>query len=180
MNNKSFYGATKIAGEAMLRAFYHRYQLPYLGLRYMNVYGPRQRNDGNYSGVVTRMLSAIEAGEGPEIEGDGSQEFDFVHVTDCARANLDAMRSDRTDRFYNVGTGTKTSIRALAEKLIAMSACSSDIRYRPSRGPAMVKTRVGGTERARQEIGFAAQVALDDGLRHLLSNTRVHSAGGTQ
>jgi len=165
LNNKSFYGATKIAAEAMLRAFHHRYQLPYVGLRYMNVYGPRQRNDGKYSGVVTRMLSAIETGEGPEIEGDGSQEFDFVHVSDCARANLDAMRSERTDCFYNVGTGTKTSVRALAQKLIMLTASSSAIRYRPARGPAMVRNRVGSTRLARDEIGFRAQMSLDDGLR---------------
>ena len=104
-NNKNFYGATKIAGEAMARAFHHRYGLNVVGLRYMNVYGPRQDYKGAYIAVIMKMLDAIDRGEGPTILGDGSEAFDFVAVEDCARANICAMRADTVDRFYNVGTG---------------------------------------------------------------------------
>ena len=114
-NNKNFYGATKIAGEAMLRAFHHRYGLDYVGLRYMNVYGPRQDYQGAYIAVIMKMLDAIDRGEGPTILGDGSEAFDFVAVEDCARANVCAMKAETTDRFYNVGTGTRTSLKELAE-----------------------------------------------------------------
>src|ERR1035441_5876102 len=107
-HNKNFYGATKIAGEAMARAFHHRYQLNVVGLRYMNVYGPRQDYRGAYIAVIMKMLDAIERGEGPTILGDGSEAFDFVAVEDCALANLCAMDADTADRFYNVGTGTRT------------------------------------------------------------------------
>ena len=79
-NNKNFYGATKICGEAMLRAFHHRYGLDYVGLRYMNVYGPRQDYHGAYIAVIMKMLDAIDRGEGPTILGDGSEAFDFVAV----------------------------------------------------------------------------------------------------
>jgi len=108
-NNKNFYGATKIAGEAMARALHHRYGLPYVGLRYMNVYGPRQDYQGAYIAVIMKMLDAIDRGEPITIYGDGSQAYDFVYVTDCAAANVCAMRSDATDSFYNVGTGTRTT-----------------------------------------------------------------------
>src|SRR5207248_477445 len=77
-NNKNFYGATKIAGEAMARAFHHRYGLNVVGLRYMNVYGPRQDYRGAYIAVIMKMLDAIDRGEGPTILGDGSEAFDFV------------------------------------------------------------------------------------------------------
>ena len=90
-NNKNFYGATKICGEAMARAYHFRYGLDYVGLRYMNVYGPRQDYRGAYIAVIMKMLDAIDKGEGPTILGDGSEAFDFVAVEDCARANLCAM-----------------------------------------------------------------------------------------
>ena len=71
--NKNFYGATKIAGEAMARAYHHRYGLNIVGLRYMNVYGPRQDYLGAYIAVMMKMLDAIDRGEGPTILGDGSE-----------------------------------------------------------------------------------------------------------
>ena len=120
-NNQNFYGATKICGEAMLRAFHHRYGLDYVGLRYMNVYGPRQDYRGAYIAVIMKMLDAIDRGESPTILGDGSEAFDFVAVEDCALANVRAMQADATDRFYNVGTGTRTSLKELAEMLLDLT-----------------------------------------------------------
>ena len=102
-NNKNFYGATKIAGEAMMRSFHHRYGLEYIGLRYMNVYGPRQDYHGAYIAVIMKMLDAIDLGKAPTIMGDGSEAFDFVAVEDCAKANVCGMSSNATDEFYNVG-----------------------------------------------------------------------------
>jgi UDP-glucose 4-epimerase len=87
-NNRNFYGATKICGEAMLRAYHYRYGLNFVGLRYMNVYGPRQDYQGAYIAVIMKMLDAIERGEGPTIYGDGSEAFDFVAVEDCGAANV--------------------------------------------------------------------------------------------
>src|SRR5690554_1845553 len=104
-NNQNFYGATKICGEAMLRAFHHRYGLDYVGLRYMNVYGSRQDYRGAYIAVIMKMLDAIDRGVSPTILGDGSEAFDFVAVEDCALANVRAMQAEATDRYYNVGTG---------------------------------------------------------------------------
>ena len=117
-NNKNFYGATKICGEAMLRAFHHRYGLEYVGLRYMNVYGPRQDYHGAYIAVIMKMLDSIDKGESPTILGEGSEAFDFVAVEDCASANICAMKSDAVDEFYNVGTGNNLKNITLVNKLI--------------------------------------------------------------
>jgi len=174
-NNTNFYGATKIAGEAMARAFHHRYKLPLVGLRYMNVYGPRQDYHGAYIAVIMKMLDSIDRGESPKVYGDGSQAYDFVAVEDCAAANVRAMESARVDRFYNVGTGIRTSIKEIAEALLRLTGSNLPIQYEPA-GLTFVKNRVGSPTRARAEIGFDAKIGLDDGLRRLIEWRRAHKA----
>ena len=166
-NNTNFYGATKIAGEAMARAFHHRYGLPFVGLRYMNVYGPRQDYRGAYIAVIMKMLDSIDAGQPPRVYGDGSQAYDFVYVGDCARANLCAMRAEQVDRFYNVGTGRRTSIKELAELVLRCTGSNQAIEYVPQ-GLTFVKNRVGSPARATRELGFTAATELEDGLRRLI------------
>jgi UDP-glucose 4-epimerase len=173
-NNRNFYGATKIAGEAMARAFHHRYGLNVVGLRYMNVYGPRQDYRGAYIAVIMKMLDAIDRGEGPTILGDGSEAFDFVAVEDCGRANLCAMRADRVDRFYNVGTGKRTALRELAEMLLRLTGSNQEIKYAPRSQATLVRNRIGSAVRAREEIGFAAQISLEEGLRQLIDWRKSH------
>jgi UDP-glucose 4-epimerase len=175
-NNKNFYGATKICGEAMARAYHFRYGLDHVGLRYMNVYGPRQDYRGAYIAVIMKMLDAIDRGEGPTILGDGSEAFDFVAVEDCARANLCAMRADTTDRFYNVGTGKRTSLKQIAEKLLNLTGSNQPIKYAPRSQATLVRNRIGSPKRAREEIGFEAGIDLDDGLRRLIDWRKSHMA----
>ncbi|MEW6451018.1 MAG: NAD-dependent epimerase/dehydratase family protein [Pseudomonadota bacterium] len=173
-NNKNFYGATKICGEAMLRAFYHRYGLNYVGLRYMNVYGPRQDYRGAYIAVIMKMLDAIDRGEGPTILGDGSEAFDFVAVEDCARANVCAMTSNPVDSFYNVGTGKRTSLKEIAEKLLHLTGSNQPINYAPRSQATFVRNRIGSPVKARKEIGFDAEIPLDEGLRRLIAWRKAH------
>jgi UDP-glucose 4-epimerase len=168
-HSKNFYGATKIAGEAMARAFHHRYGLDLVGLRYMNVYGPRQDYRGAYIAVIMKMLDAIDRGEGPTIVGDGSEAFDFIAVEDCARANLCAMTAETVDRFYNVGTGKRTSLKELAERICHLTGCNRPITYVPRTNKTLVRNRVGSAERASNEIGFTARISLDEGLRRLIA-----------
>jgi UDP-glucose 4-epimerase len=175
-NNKNFYGATKIAGEAMARALHHRYGLPYVGLRYMNVYGPRQDYQGAYIAVIMKMLDAIDRGEGPTILGDGSEAFDFVAVEDCAHANLCAMKAATVDRCYNVGTGRQTSLKELAEILLELSACRQPIQYAPRAQATLVRNRIGSPKRAKAEIAFEATVDLREGLRRLIDWRAAHQA----
>ena len=175
-NNKNFYGATKICGEAMLRAFHQRYGLNFVGLRYMNVYGPRQDYHGAYIAVIMKMLDAIDRGEGPTILGDGSEAFDFVAVEDCGRANVCAMTSDSTDRFYNVGTGTRTSLTQLAGMLLELTGCNKSINHAPRSQATLVRNRIGCPKRASAEIGFTASVDLKEGLNRLIEWRKSHKS----
>lgn len=177
-NNTNFYGATKVAGEQMCRAFHHRYDLNFVGLRYMNVYGPRQDYKGAYVAVIMKMLDAIDRGEPLKIFGDGRQAYDFVHVSDCAAANVLAMKAETTDRFYNVGTGTRTSIQELAEMLIVLTGAEHGIEYVPE-GQTFVKNRIGCPERATAEIGFKAAMPLEQGMRELIKWRNADRAGMT-
>ena len=173
-NNQNFYGATKICGEAMLRAYGHRYDLDYVGLRYMNVYGPRQDYHGAYIAVIMKMLDAIDSGGAPTIMGDGSEAFDFVAVEDCARANVCAMQASSTDEFYNVGTGVRTSLRELAEKILNLTGCNRDIEYAERSQATLVRNRIGSPVKAEKEIGYRAQIDLEEGLRRLIDWRAAH------
>lgn len=175
-NNKNFYGATKICGEAMLRSFHHRYGLDYVGLRYMNVYGPRQDYRGAYIAVIMKMLDAIDRGEGPTILGDGSEAFDFVAVEDCANANICAMKASATDSFYNVGTGVRTSLKEIAEKLLNLTGSNQEIKYAPRSQATLVRNRIGSPVKARKEIGFHAEISLEEGLKRLITWRKEHMA----
>ena len=130
-NNKNFYGATKIAGEAMCRAYYDRYGLSYVGLRYMNVYGPHQDQTAAYTGVIPIMLNKIDANEAPTINGDGTQAYDFIDVEDVARCNICALESEATDEFYNVGTGVQTSVKELCDTILDLKASDLKVTYNP-------------------------------------------------
>lgn len=166
-HNRTMYGATKIAGEQFLRASHDTQGLDYIGLRYMNVYGPRMDDKGAYMSVIMNFLKQITAGEPPTIHGDGSQSYDFVHVRDVARANVLAMESDATDLFLNVGTGHATTIADLC----TMLAGAADTDIHPTYvddGPIFVQHRLGATERAKEEIGFEAKIPLETGLDYLV------------
>ena len=172
-NNTNFYGATKIAGEAMTRAYYHRYKLPFVGLRYMNVYGPRQDYRGAYIAVIMKMLDNLDQGIGPTLYGDGSQAYDFVYVGDCAKANVCAMKADTVDEFYNVSTGIRTSIKELAEMILKITGSNLSVQYEPA-GITFVKNRIGCPKKAIDQIGFKASVSLEEGLKKLMDWRRNH------
>ena len=167
-NNRTMYGAGKIAGEQMLRAFYTTSGLPYVAFRYFNVYGPRMDITGVYTEVLVRWLDAIESGKPPLIFGDGSQSMDFVFVEDVARANLLAAQSDVTDEVFNVGTGVQTSLNELCDLLLRLSDSKLRPEYREARTVANVQTRRAAVEKARRELGFEAGVSLEQGLRELI------------
>lgn len=170
-NNKNFYGATKIAGEAMATAFYERYGLPIIGLRYMNVYGPHQDQTAAYTGVVPIMLNKIEAGESPVINGDGSQAYDFIYVEDAARCNVQALKSETPFGMYNVGTEVQTSIRDLCNLILELKASDLKVTYRPygaDDARALVQNRIGSRVKAEQELGFRYKYDLREGLQKLI------------
>lgn len=176
--NRNFYGASKIAGEAMCRAFHDRYALSYVGLRYMNVYGPHQDQTAAYTGVIPIMLNKIDAGEAPVINGDGSQAYDFITVRDAARANVLALQSDVTDEFYNVGTGVQTSIKELCGLILELRASDLEVTYKPYSAEdarRLVQNRIGSPEKASQDLGFTYTEDLETGLRQLIDWRAEHA-----
>ncbi len=172
-NCQEFYGASKVSGEMLLRALSNRQSntgngLEFAALRYMNVYGQRQYTQGEYLGVIARMLNALDAGHHPTVYGDGSQAYDFVNVIDCARANLLAMKSTLSSGYYNIGTGIKTSLIKLASMICDLHPAQLPARFEKTNRP-FVKNRIGATRLASQEIGFIAEISLDKGLLELLN-----------
>jgi UDP-glucose 4-epimerase len=170
-NNKNFYGATKIAGEAMATAFNDRYGLNVIGLRYMNVYGPHQDQTAAYTGVVPIMLNKIDANEAPIINGDGSQAYDFIYVEDVARCNVAALKSNTNYGFYNVGTEIQTSIKQLCDLILSLKKSELKVNYKPYSADdarALVQNRIGSAVKAKKEIGFEYKYSLTDGLLRLI------------
>jgi UDP-glucose 4-epimerase len=172
-HNWTFYGATKIAGEHMFKAFHKRYGLQGVGLRYMNVYGPRQDYKGTYVAVMMKILDNLDNGREPVVYGDGSQAYDFIDVQDTARANVCALRSDVPFGFYNVGRGIKTSIKELTEMILRLYDSNLGIHYEPA-GQTFVTNRVGDPTAAARDLGFTWSVDLEDGMRRLIDWRRNH------
>jgi len=172
-NNWTFYGATKIAGEHMFKTFHKRYGLNGVGLRYMNVYGPRQDYKGTYIAVMMKILDNIDKGQPPVVFGDGSQAYDFIYVQDSARANVCALKSDIPFGFYNIGRGIKTSIKELAELLLTLTGSSLRIRYEKA-GQTFVTNRLGDPSAAERDLNFKWKVDLEEGLRELITWRRSH------
>ena len=171
-NNRNFYGATKIAGEAMCTAYYDRYGLSVVGLRYMNVYGPFQDQTAAYTGVIPIMLNKIDSGEIPEINGDGTQAYDFVTARDTARCNILALESEVAGEFYNVGTGVQTTISQLCSHILKLKNSNLQVRFNPYSTEdirRLVQNRIGATGKAFKDLNFMYIDDLDTGLRNLIS-----------
>ncbi len=172
-NNWTFYGATKIAGEQMMKAFHSRFGLSGVGLRYMNVYGARQDYRGAYIAVMMRILDNLDRGEAPVVFGDGSQSYDFIYVTDTARANVCALKCEVPIGFFNVGRGIKTSIKSLTELILRIVGSDKAMRFEPS-GQTFVSNRVGDPRAAERDLGFVWRVDLEEGMKLLIDWRKSH------
>jgi UDP-glucose 4-epimerase len=167
--NDTLYGAAKLFDEGLLRSYHAMYGLDYVALRYFNVYGPRMDIHGVYTEVLVRWIERIVTGRPPLILGDGRQTMDFVHVADIARANLLAAGPDVTDEVLNIGTGTETSLTELAHALLEVMNVDLPVEYGPARSVNTVARRLADTTRARERLGFRAEVELEEGLRSLVA-----------
>ena len=168
-NNRTIYGAAKVYNEGLLRSFSEMYGLRYVALRYFNVYGPRMDAFGVYTEVLIRWMERIAAGLPPLILGDGRQTMDFINARDVARANVLAATSAVTDEVFNVGSGTETSLRELADILLDVMGSSLSPEYGPARKVNAVPRRLADVSRASRCIGFKAAVSLEQGLRELVN-----------
>jgi UDP-glucose 4-epimerase len=167
-NNQTWYGASKVMLEGLLRSYHSMYGLPYVALRYFNVYGPRMDIHGKYTEVLIRWMERLAAGEPPLIFGDGQQTMDFIYIDDVARANVLALGSDVSDEVFNVASGTETSLAELATALSGVMGSQIAPVHGPERGVNPVPRRLASTEKAERLLGFKAGVSLETGLRRLV------------
>ena len=168
-NNQTWYGASKVMLEGLLRSYNAMYGLPYVALRYFNVYGPRMDTHGKYTEVLVRWIDRIAQGQPPLILGDGHQTMDFVYIDDVAKANVLALQSDCDDDVINVASGRETSLRELAAALLkVMGATHLVPEYGPERSVNPVLRRLASTRKAQSLLGFRAEVGLEEGLDRLV------------
>jgi UDP-glucose 4-epimerase len=159
---KTVYGASKIAGEALLRALAAQWKLDYVALRYMNVYGPFMG-----FGLVDSVLKRIATGEPPVINGDGSQSFDFVYVEDVAGATVRAMEADVSHDVFNVGSGEEKTVKDVVFTLLELTRSPFEPEFKDVQVP-MVR-RVGSSEKAAQLLGWKATVPFREGMRRVVA-----------
>jgi UDP-glucose 4-epimerase len=168
-NNDLFYGASKISNEQHYRAFYKKYGLDFVAFRYLNVYGPRQPYEAAYMDVIMHFLNRIDADQPPIVRGDGSATVDLVYVEDVARANVMAMKSSITNEFFNVASGTETTLKELAHLLIRLSGKQD--RLEPEFQPmdsGLVARRWGSPDKAHEMLGFVTTTSVEDGMRRVI------------
>jgi UDP-glucose 4-epimerase len=168
-NNDTFYGAAKSFNEGMARSFRAMTGLDYVMLRYFNVYGPRMDVHGLYTEVLVRWMERIMDGQAPLIFGDGLQTMDFIHTADVARANVLAAGSGIAEGTYNVASGTETSLLDMARTLLRVMDSDLSVEHGPARQVNSVVRRLADTSAAARDLGFKAEVELDEGLRQLVS-----------
>jgi UDP-glucose 4-epimerase len=168
-NNRTIYGAAKVANEGFARSFHAMYGLPSVGLRYFNVYGPRMDVTGVYTEVIVRWLDCVDRSEPPKVFGDGKGTLDFVYIRDVARANILALKSPQVDAVYNVASGIETSLLGLWAAIQDVTGAHHLApEFHPPRQVSQLARRVADVSHARQDLGFEAEVGLNEGLARLI------------
>jgi UDP-glucose 4-epimerase len=168
-NNDLFYGASKVANEQHYRAFFKHYGLDFVALRYLNVYGPRQPYEAAYMDVIMHFLNRIEANEPPVVRGDGSATVDLVYAADVARANVAALKAPVSNEFFNVASGTETTLKELAQLLIRVSGKADQLEpvFEPM-DSGLVTRRWGDATKARAQLGWVATTPVEAGMRRVI------------
>jgi len=156
------YGATKLAGEHLVKVMCRLARKHYVVLRLFNVYGPRQ-NPG-YAGVVVKTLERIAAGEPPVIYGDGMQTRDMVYVEDVVEAIEKAIETQYVDEVYNIGSGKPVRIRDLVNLILELTD-KKELKpvYAPPR-PGDIRHSYADISKARKMLGFEPKTSLREGL----------------
>jgi UDP-glucose 4-epimerase len=172
------YAAAKLAGELYAQAFATTYGLETVCLRFFNIFGPRQRADSPYSGVIALFTDALVAGRTPRVYGDGLQTRDFTYVADVVQALLKAAAAPGVSgRVYNVGTGRGVSVLELVAALNRLLGTGRRPEHGPPRAGDVRHSRAD-ISRARRDLGYEPAVAFEEGLGHTLHWYRAAGAAG--
>lgn len=170
-NNRTLYGAAKMANELMYRSFAEMSQLNYVAMRYFNIYGPHMDVEGKYTEVLIRWYKLIKSGQSPKIFGSGDQTMDFVNVRDVARANIFAMKSSVGDEVFNVGMHVETSLKELCFCLLEVMGSKLAPEFIPvseERKAVEVYRRLASVQKAEELLDFRAEIDLKTGLTELV------------
>jgi len=171
-NPISPYGVSKLSIEKYLFYFHKEFSLPYVCLRPANIYGPRQRSDGE-AGVVAIFINKILKGEQPIINGDGKNTRDYVYVGDVVKANLLALKP-RAHGAYNIGTGKETTVNQILDK-IAGAFAQPVKKVRGPAKPGEQRRSCLDYNKIKKELGWQPKVDLDAGLKKTVEWMRIHS-----
>ncbi len=159
------YAVSKLGGENYCTAFYESYGLPTACVRYSNVFGPGQRPDNPYCGVVSKFLADAQAGRSVTVHGDGEQTRDYTFISDAVEATMLAAIHPRAEgEVFNVGTGIETSVNALAASIGIALGKPVDVQHIDRRDIDNIRRRVVNIEKARRMLRWTPQVTLERGL----------------
>ncbi len=166
------YAAAKLCGELYCQAFYHSYGLETVGLRYFNVFGPRQDPDSPYSAVIPRFIRAMLLGQRPTIYGDGGQTRDFTYVANVVHGNLLAAEAEGVaGRVFNIADGRSTSLLRLMELLNQFLETRVEPQFEPAR-IGDVRHSMADVTLAAQQLGYEPPVSFEEGLRRSIDYYR--------
>ncbi len=166
---KSPYAAAKLAGELYMQAFAQTYGIETVRLRFFNIFGPRQRADSPYSGVIALFTAAMSAGRRPTVQGDGQQSRDFTYVANAVQALMKAAEAPEVSgNVYNVGTGRTVTVLELVAALNCVLGTHLDPLFTAAR-PGDVKFSKADIRRAREDLGYEPSVSFEDGLRETVA-----------
>jgi UDP-glucose 4-epimerase len=166
---KSPYAAAKLAGELYMQAFAHTYGIETVRLRFFNIFGPRQRADSPYSGVIALFVAAMSRGQAPTVHGDGAQARDFTYVANAVQALIRAAEAPEVSgNVYNVGTGRTVSVLDLIAALNRILGTNLPPTFGPTR-PGDVKFSRADISQTRADLGYAPGVAFEEGLERTVN-----------
>jgi UDP-glucose 4-epimerase len=168
------YGVSKRSGELYCHFYLAEYRMPFVALRYANVYGPRQDPHGE-AGVVAIFSGKMLRGEPITVNGDGKQTRDYVYVGDVARMSVLALQREATGPV-NIGTGVETDVNQLAGTLLEVSGSRSEVRHGPAKSGEQRRSVVD-VRRAADVFGWRPEVSLHDGLARTVEFFRARAAG---
>jgi UDP-glucose 4-epimerase len=166
----SAYGVDKRACELHARIATHIHRVPTVGLRFFNVYGPRQDPTSQYCGVISKFADALYQGSPVEIHGNGEQTRDFIYVEDVANILISAMERAHgiAPNVFNACSGRAASIRQLAKTIAFMLTTSLKVRHRPAR-PGDILASGGSPVKALRLLEWRAEIDLEQGLRRTIA-----------
>lgn len=160
------YGVSKLAAEKYCTVYHHMFKIPVVALRYFNTYGPRQRKDSTYGGVVSIFINSALEGKPFKIYGDGKQTRDFTYIDDTVNATIAAFTAPGVEgTVINVAGGHEYTVNELAEKIKNISVKNISIEHIDKRSVDNIDRRYGDISLARKLLGYHPKTTLDDGLK---------------